>query len=398
MTDVAQQVIAKVGLWWPDADEGQFKQAAAAWDRLATEIDRVCATGLAAAQHLKATNSGVAVDAFAELWDKYGGDGQGYLSTTANASRQMAAALRQYAEVVHQAKRKIEELAVTIGATLIAGTALAFFTFGISDAAAAATTAALVEAGLVVEGTVAAAVAGIVTTVLVGAAMGALEGFVLDIAVAQPIRVWGFHDGGFSLDEAKDWAIVGGIGGGLLGGAGAGLRALRAGRMAAELERVAGDVAVIEPAAATVVEPAVSELETVASSAADIRAVARAADDYLGNAAFRATEADLAAFRGSYPRFEFYEGWVRSLNANSDSGLGDLLSIEEQVAIRGYTFGDSQAINTALREGEPAALAAQDAQIRAITSGLNKLPNYEGPVMRQIATSGEQPRSSACQV
>ncbi len=124
-------------------------------------------------------------------------------------------------------------LAVTISATLAAGTALAFFTFGIAEAAAAATTATLIAAAEAIGLELSATVAMIVAGGLVGAAFGAVEGFAVDVAVAQPIRVWGYGEGGFSMDEAKDVAVGGAIVGGVFGLGTGGLRALRLARLPA---------------------------------------------------------------------------------------------------------------------------------------------------------------------
>ncbi|WP_158876606.1 hypothetical protein [Kitasatospora aureofaciens] len=59
---------------------------------------------------------------------------------------------------------------------------------------------------------------------LVGAAFGAVEAITVDLAVAQPIRVELFGDGGYSLTEAADSAKTGEIMGAAGGGLGAGAR------------------------------------------------------------------------------------------------------------------------------------------------------------------------------
>ncbi|MFI8459938.1 hypothetical protein, partial [Kitasatospora sp. NPDC085464] len=57
-----------------------------------------------------------------------------------------------------------------------------------------------------------------------GAVFGAVEAIAVDVAVAQPIRVEFFGDGGYSLTEAADSAETGGIMGAAGGGLGAGGR------------------------------------------------------------------------------------------------------------------------------------------------------------------------------
>ncbi|MFI9158656.1 hypothetical protein ACIGW6_14035, partial [Kitasatospora aureofaciens] len=102
--------------------------------------------------------------------------------------------------------------------------ALAIVTFSISADIAAATAAGIVATAAAVGVTVSEAIATIAATVLVGAAFGAVEAITVDLAVAQPIRVELFGDGGYSLTEAADSAKTGGIMGGAGGGLGAGAR------------------------------------------------------------------------------------------------------------------------------------------------------------------------------
>ncbi|MGX9886639.1 hypothetical protein [Streptomyces sp. NPDC002276] len=64
-----------------------------------------------------------------------------------DGARDMAKALDQYADVdvVHKAVKHLEHELEIVGATIVAGTALAVFTFGISEGAAAAATASTLE-------------------------------------------------------------------------------------------------------------------------------------------------------------------------------------------------------------------------------------------------------------
>ena len=48
MTGLAQEVIAKVGLWWPAADEGKLREAADAWRQCAGSLDGIGNQGSAA--------------------------------------------------------------------------------------------------------------------------------------------------------------------------------------------------------------------------------------------------------------------------------------------------------------------------------------------------------------
>ncbi|MFF9667179.1 hypothetical protein ACF1FY_34530, partial [Streptomyces althioticus] len=177
-----------------------------------------------------ANNHGPAIDAFGKFWARYyggkdsAGKGKGWLPETADACRALAKALRDFAHEVDKAIKKLEEEAAIVGGTLVVGTALAIVTFSISADIAAATAAGIVATAAAVGVTVSEAIATIAATVLVGAAFGAVEAITVDLAVAQPIRVELFGDGGYSLTEAADSAKTGGIMGGAGGGLGAGAR------------------------------------------------------------------------------------------------------------------------------------------------------------------------------
>jgi uncharacterized protein YukE len=225
--DVARQVIAKVGLWWPDADEGELRSAAGAWDALAASIDAATASGASGAGQASGAWEGKAAEKFAAFWGKYDGDCAAYLPATAQAARGLSQALNDYADAVADAKKRVEELAVEIGATLVVGTALAFFTFGVAEAAAAGVTAELIAAAATIGVELSTTVATIVGTALVGAAFGTVEAVAVDVAVAQPVRVFGYQEGGFSFDEVEKTAAFGAAGGLIFGGSAAALRAFR---------------------------------------------------------------------------------------------------------------------------------------------------------------------------
>lgn len=142
----AEQVLAKVGLWWPDADEGQLREAANRWRELANAIDAATLDASGAAARVREATSGTAAVAFCDFWARYDGACDGYLPSAANSCRQLAEGCDAYADAVADAKRKLEELAVEIGATLVVGAALAFFTFAASEAAAGAISAGLIAA------------------------------------------------------------------------------------------------------------------------------------------------------------------------------------------------------------------------------------------------------------
>ncbi|MFJ9842956.1 hypothetical protein ACIRYZ_21275 [Kitasatospora sp. NPDC101155] len=228
----AKAVRKLTGMWWPDADPDKLRKVADAWEAMATAIDNVTVPTNQAAAAIVANNHGPAIDAFGKFWGQYyggkdsAGKGKGWLPETADACRSLAKALRDFATEVDKAIKKLEEEAAIVGATLVAGTALAFFTAGISEGIATGAAATIVATATGLGVTVSSTIATIAATVLVGAAFGAVEAITVDLAVAQPIRVEFFDDGGYSFNEALDSAETGGVMGGAGGGLGAGGRAV----------------------------------------------------------------------------------------------------------------------------------------------------------------------------
>lgn len=137
--DKARKVVHDLtGMWWPAADEGDLRTAAQAWHTFASAVDDVTGATNSKAGSLVENNQGQSIDAFAEFWSRYYHQGHGWLKDLADSSRSMADALDKYAAAVAGAKKKLEHELEIVGATLVVGTALAVFTAGISEGAAAA--------------------------------------------------------------------------------------------------------------------------------------------------------------------------------------------------------------------------------------------------------------------
>jgi hypothetical protein len=213
MAGAVSQAAATVGLWWPAADERRLRDAAEVWDRLAGAIDVASGAGRDAIDRATTAWSGEAASAAGQAW---GRQDRALVAQAADA-RQVAAALREYADAVDEAKRQVEELVAAAGATLVVGTVAAVATLGIAEAAAAGLTAWLVSTaaavGVELSGTVAAITGGALTAATFGAAEGALG----DVT-AQGIREGVFSRGEFSLAELGRSAAVGGASGGVVGG------------------------------------------------------------------------------------------------------------------------------------------------------------------------------------
>ncbi|MEV5381654.1 hypothetical protein [Streptomyces sp. NPDC052721] len=246
VADKARKVVQDLtGMWWPDADEEGLRDAAKVWRNFADDVDDVTSGANKAARSIIEHNKGEAISAFDDpYWRRYYHDGQGWLKDLADAARDMAKALDAYADAVHSAKKKLEHELEIVGATLVAGTALAIFTAGISEgaAAAAAVTVADMAAGLGIA--VTEEIATIAGTTLATAAFAGVESITVDLAVTQPVSIaLGEQKGGLSLDEARQAGAYGALTGGLLGGAGATYRAVRAGGLISFFDSIDIDLA-----------------------------------------------------------------------------------------------------------------------------------------------------------
>ncbi|MGW3205440.1 DUF6531 domain-containing protein [Streptomyces sp. NPDC001135] len=221
--DKAKQIVQDLtGMWWPAADEDGLRDAAKAWRQFADDIEDVLSAANKSARGIIDNNKGEAISAFDDpYWRRYYYNGHGWLKDMADAARGMAKALDKYADVVHKAVKKLEHELEIVGATIVAGTALAIFTAGISEGAAAAATASIVELAGTLGIEVSTEVATIAGTTLATAAFGGVESVAVDLAVTQPVAIATGESKGFSLDEASDAATTGMVFGGMFGGGGA---------------------------------------------------------------------------------------------------------------------------------------------------------------------------------
>nr|QIY99280.1 hypothetical protein HEP87_41855 [Streptomyces sp. S1D4-11] len=227
--DKAKEIIQDVtGMWWPDADEGGLRDAAKAWRDFADDIEEVTAAANKSARGIIEHNKGEAISAFDDpYWRRYYCDGHGWLQDMTDGARDMAKALDKYADVVHAAVKRLEHELEIVGATIIAGTALAVFTFGISEAAATAATATIVELAATLGVAVSTEIATIAGTTLATAAFAGIESVTVDLALTQPMSIALGESKGLSLDEVRQAALYGALTGGAFGGGGATVRAVR---------------------------------------------------------------------------------------------------------------------------------------------------------------------------
>lgn len=227
VADKARKVVQDMtGMWWPDADENGLREAARAWRAFAEDVEDIQAVANKAARALIEDNKGESIDAFDKFWRRYYDHGRGWLKDVPDAARDMAKALDAYADEVHGAKKHLEHELEIVGATLVAGTALAVFTAGLSEGAAAAAAAGVTELAASLGVAVTEEIAAIAGTTLATAAFGGVESITVDLAVAQPTAMaLGEQKGGINLDEAHEAGVYGALLGGAFGGAGSAVRA-----------------------------------------------------------------------------------------------------------------------------------------------------------------------------
>ncbi|MEU7422432.1 hypothetical protein [Streptomyces sp. NPDC040750] len=246
VADKARKVVQDLtGMWWPDADEDGLRNAAKVWRDFADDVDDVTSGANKAARSIIEHNKGEAISAFDNpYWRRYHHDGHGWLKDLADAARDMAKALDAYADAVHGAKKKLEHELEIVGATLVAGTALAIFTAGISEGAAAAAAVTVGDLAASLGVAVTEEIATIAGTTLATAAFAGVESITVDLAVTQPVSIaLGERKGGLSLDEARQAGVYGALTGGLLGGAGATYRAVRSGGLTSFFDSIDIDLA-----------------------------------------------------------------------------------------------------------------------------------------------------------
>lgn len=221
------------GLWWPAGDPGKLREAADAWDAMASHLDTATTTLSGAASAVIGANSGEAINAFAAHWALVGGP-QGALPTIAGDCRSMATSLREFADAVDEVREQIIQMAVEIAATVAIGVGLAVLTAGLSAGAAAATTTAMVARAAAVGVNLGIRAATIISRVAIGAGVGAVEGMAANTVVQLGSNA-AFNDNhdpldGFSMGEVWTSGAFGIAGGGALGSFQA-LRVLRPGAL-----------------------------------------------------------------------------------------------------------------------------------------------------------------------
>jgi hypothetical protein len=304
----------QAALWWPAADPGKLRLAAAAWQGLAVEVEAVSRSASTTMLTVALQNQGPAVDSLEAYWTSRWMGGGGALPVAEDGARAMADGLSRYADAVERARLLVQELIAALATAMVIGVGLTVLTVGISDVAAGAVAAGLVAAAAAVGAELSAEVAAILAGVALVAAAGALEGGLSDLAV-QGERIAIFHEQS-SLDwtEVAGCTAMGAAVGGLTFGAGAVLAAAApaAGRVAARLS--ATD--------ASVVDSRISSADSAVHGVSGMRA----------SASHRLSEADIERIKSEFQQVGGDPGNLR-FNEAEQTGFSD-------VSGRIYVSGD----------------------------------------------------------
>ncbi|GAU70709.1 hypothetical protein SSP35_22_00120 [Streptomyces sp. NBRC 110611] len=225
--DKAKEIVQDLtGMWWPDGDADALREAARVWRTYADDVEECTAAAHKSAQDVIDNNKGRSIEAFSAFWRRYHGSGKGYLDDLASAARDMAKALDKFADEIDDAQRKIQHELAIAGAVVVAGTALAVFTGGITELAAAGAAEAIVAAASTASIAVSVTITEIAGTVLATAAIGCLEAITVDVVVAQGGRNLLGDQRVIDLGEMKHAGLSGLMAGGAYGGAAKGVQAV----------------------------------------------------------------------------------------------------------------------------------------------------------------------------
>ncbi|MFE9333049.1 DUF6531 domain-containing protein [Streptomyces sp. NPDC006925] len=214
----AWEILERMGLIWPDGDEGKLRDAAKAWRAFAKDAEEVQGDTNHSAQRILEVNSGEGVDAFETFWSRYVGKGEkGWLRSLPEAARDMAKMLDELADDIDGTKKQIRSEIVGSAAVIAAGIVLTGPTLGASDAAAAAAATGIVTLSIEKSTSLATRAAALVARIARGAVFAGVSSVAMDLAVAQPARILAGQQDGISLEEVSNAAKYGTLTGAVLG-------------------------------------------------------------------------------------------------------------------------------------------------------------------------------------
>ncbi|GAA5062440.1 hypothetical protein HNP84_007936 [Thermocatellispora tengchongensis] len=125
-------VTAMLGVEWPEGDPDKLRQAADIWDELAGKLETSTTAANTAASLVWRDNAGAGIDAFREMWT---GTFAPYPAAIAATCRRIAAACRQYADVLETVQKTLLVLAIQLYINMLYTIAWGWATAGISTLA-----------------------------------------------------------------------------------------------------------------------------------------------------------------------------------------------------------------------------------------------------------------------
>ncbi|MHB9753718.1 WXG100 family type VII secretion target [Streptomyces sp. BYX5S] len=228
---ILKEALLKLGMWWPDADADQLREAASAWRAFAESVDDVTAATHKAARSVIDGNEGQSIEVFADFWARYHkGAKTGWLDDLAESARSVAKSLDMYADAVDEATGHLWTEIGIAAAALGAGVLLAVVTGGAGAVAGSAAAEGVISAATGIGVTVSAEIAGVIGTTMVGVAFGSIESIAVDLAVAQPLHIAAGDQESINVDQAAAAGASGAVAGGVFG-AGVGAVAARGCRL-----------------------------------------------------------------------------------------------------------------------------------------------------------------------
>ncbi|MGG7573684.1 hypothetical protein [Streptomyces sirii] len=210
LPDWLEWVLEMLGYDWPTGDEDKMNESANNWREFAGAVEQLQSEGVSAAGGVLSANSGESIEGFSKTWEKFSGNGSGYLDDARTAAELIAFAMDAGSVVIIGMKVAVIAQLAILAAEIIAAQAAAPFTLGLSEiGAAGATQATRLIVRRILKEAREALVEAIVETVK-EPAVSALEAMISD-AIAQGMNMnFGAQQGfdvGRSLKTGADAGI-----------------------------------------------------------------------------------------------------------------------------------------------------------------------------------------------
>ncbi|MFJ4532498.1 toxin glutamine deamidase domain-containing protein [Streptomyces nigrescens] len=210
LPDWLEWVLEMLGYDWPTGDEDKMNESADHWRTFASAVEQLQSEGVSAAGNVLSANSGDSIDGFSKTWEKYSGNGSGYLDDARSAAELIAFALDSGSVVIIGMKVAVIAQLAILAAEIIAAQAAAPFTLGLSEiGAAAATQATRLIVRRILKEAREALVEAIVETVK-EPAVSALEAMVSD-AIAQGMNMHFGAQQGFDVGRSAKTGAEAGV-------------------------------------------------------------------------------------------------------------------------------------------------------------------------------------------